>query len=141
MEAVLTWTAEFPEAGPADVIVRTAGVATLDGLDRWTRAVLRDERRRPGMRLLVDHRRLDWSGFSREDALRRVDAVLAALDDAQASAIAVVLGSPLAYGLQRMMQAYSADGAERAGVRFGAFQSIEEAERWLEEQSLEPAVG
>jgi hypothetical protein len=138
MEAVLTWTAEFPEAGPADVIVRTAGVATLAGLDEWTRAVLRDERRRPGMRLLVDHRRLDWSGFTRADVMRRVDAVLAELVNARASAIAVVLGSPLAYGLQRMMQAYSADGAERAGVRFGAFRTIDDAEHWLAEQSLEP---
>ncbi len=132
MEPGLTWTTEFPETGPVDLVVQTRGVASLDGLDAWTRAVVADERRRPGMRVLIDHRALDWSRFGRADVFRRVDAVLAVLDESEVAAVAVVLGSPLAYGLQRMMQAYTLEAAERAGIRFGAFFAVDDAVAWLE---------
>jgi acetyl-CoA carboxylase alpha subunit len=128
----LTWSVEFPEEGPADIVIRTAGIATVAGLDEWTRAAVADARRRPGMRVLIDHRELDWTDFSREDVFARAEALRGYLADAEVSAVAVVLGSSLAYGLQRMLQAYSGDAAERAGVRFGAFRAIEEAEQWLD---------
>jgi acetyl-CoA carboxylase alpha subunit len=128
----LTWSVEFPEAGPADLVVRTSGVATVAGLGEWTRAAIADERRTPGMRVLIDHRELDWTDFRRADVFARSEGVRGYLADADVSAIAVVLGSSLGYGLQRMMQAHTGEAAERAGVRFGAFRTIDEAEQWLE---------
>lgn len=127
----LTWSVEFPEMGPADLVVRTAGIATVAGLDEWTRAAVADERRRPRMRVLIDHRELDWTDFTRRDVFARAGGISAYLAAAGVAAVAVVLGSSLGYGLQRMMQAYTREAAERAGVRFGAFRSIDEAEEWL----------
>lgn len=131
----LTWSVEFPETGAADIVVRTAGIATVAGLDEFTRAAVADERRRPGMRVLIDHRALDWTDFSREDVFARSEALRAYLFEAEVSAVAVVLGSSLGYGLQRMMQAHTGDAAERASVRFGAFRTIDEAEEWLADGS------
>ena len=127
----LTWSVEFPEAGPADIVVRTAGIATVAGLDEWTRAALADVRRRPGMRALIDHRELDWTDFSRADVFARSESLRGYLADAEVSAVAVVLGSSLGYGLQRMMQAHTGEAADQAGIRFGAFRTIDEAEAWL----------
>lgn len=127
----LTWSVEFPEAGPADIVVRTTGIATVAGLDDFTRAAIVDERRRPGMRVLIDHRGLDWTDFRREDVFARSEGIRGYLAEADVSAVAVVVGSSLGYGLQRMLQAYTGEAAERAGVRFGAFRTIAEAEEWL----------
>jgi hypothetical protein len=140
MAGELTWTLEFPADGPPDVVVTTAGIATHAGLDRWTEAVAADERFPTGARLLVDHRALDWRRFDRAELFGRVDSVAAQLGRMHVRAIGVVLGSPLAYGLQRMMQAYVEEHATRLGVRFGAFTSVPDAVAWLQQPAFATAT-
>jgi hypothetical protein len=74
----------------ADIVVTTAGSASLDGLDALVGDLVGDERYMPGRSLLLDHSDLDWSTLQPEDLVRRVHVALKDTDLIGPSRIAVV---------------------------------------------------
>jgi hypothetical protein len=123
----ITWGGD-----PEDACVTTWGTASIEGLDAWIQEGLSDSRYRAGMRVIIDHRQLDWGGLSLEDVHERVklflrDAVV--LDSARA---AVVMRAPVDFGIARMEQAYI-DMESELKIKIKIFFSIEDAREWLRE--------
>jgi hypothetical protein len=56
--------------------LRTAGQASLQGLRTYLQEGLSDSRWQPGMRVLVDHRELDWSTTTNDDLRARVASMV-----------------------------------------------------------------
>jgi hypothetical protein len=125
VEYEITWGGD-----PEDALVTTWGVATIESLDAWVQDGLADPRYRSGMHVLIDNRRLDWSGLSPADVHKRVELFAknaVRLDSARA---AVVMGAPVDFGIARMEQAYVELDPE-LGIEIKVFFSIEEARKWL----------
>jgi hypothetical protein len=79
----------FHDTG-ADVVVTTSGTASLAGLDAVVQALLADSDYVPGLRVVFDHSRLDWSGLQARDLVRRLHLALKAADLIGPRRIAVV---------------------------------------------------
>ena len=129
MEHEITWGGD-----PEDVYVTISGVATVEGLDIWVQELLADPGFRPGLRVLVDERRLDWSQMHSEDIERRVDLIAkdtARFGDAYA---AMVVGTQVDYGVTRIEQAH-VDSRPELRPRLRVFLSVEEAREWLRERA------
>jgi hypothetical protein len=125
MEHTIRW------GGPVeDVYVRTSGQASLEGLNRFIQDVLGDERWRPGMRVIIDHRELDWTAMTTAALRARVDSVAAESERIGKVRVATVVARTLDYGLQRMMQAYWGERFDPV-VTEGIFYTVEEARAWL----------
>jgi hypothetical protein len=127
VEYEITWGGD-----PEDVTVTAWGTATVEGLDAWLRKELKDPRFRPRMRVLIDYRQLDWSGLSPEDLHKRVEVFARAGGRVNRARSAVVMRSPVDFGIARMEQAYFELHLEPE-VEMGVFLSIEDARRWLSE--------
>jgi hypothetical protein len=123
---------------PEDASVTTWGTATLEGLSAWVQEGFSDPRYRPGMRILVDHSRLDWSGISQEDVHKRVEHFAKAVIPAGRACAAVVMRAPVDFGIARMVQAYVEVHPELE-IEIAVFLSIEDAREWLREQIAEDA--
>jgi len=108
--------------GPADVIVTTVGVASLDGLDSVVVDLLDDPRYLPGMSLLFDYTRLDWSTLDAGDFVRRVHVPLKEADLTGPARIAAVSSD------ERLVEAGVLRDDEPT---WRAFRTVEEACRWL----------
>jgi hypothetical protein len=108
--------------GPADVVVRTSETASLDGLDHVVADLLANARYMPGMTLLLDHSRLDWTDLRPEDLVRRLHVALKQADLIGPSRIAVVSSDA------RMASAHTVRADEPA---WRAFASVDEALAWL----------
>lgn len=131
MEHEISWG-----GAPEDARVTTWGTATLEGLDAWVQEGLSDPRYRSGMHVLIDHRRLDLSGLSAANVHERIELFarsVARLDTARA---AVVMGSPVDFGIARMEQAYIAMHPDLQ-IEIGVFLSVEDARQWLRERIAE----
>lgn len=127
----ITWGGD-----PEDATVTTWGTATIEGLDAWVQDGLSDSRYRSGMHVIIDNRRLDWSGLSPDDVHKRVEHFArdaARLDSARA---AVVMGAPVEFGIARMEQAFVELESELK-IKIRIFLSIEVARKWLREQIAE----
>ncbi|MGD0165672.1 MAG: hypothetical protein ABSC51_00055 [Gaiellaceae bacterium] len=125
MEFEIIWGGD-----PEDVYIRTRGVATVEGFSAWLEEGLSDPRKRPGLRVLVDHRQLDTSGMSVEDVERRVE--IAAREEPRFSDVhvAVVVRRDVDFGVLRMLESlFEARPELRSIVR--VFRSIEKARHWL----------
>ena len=123
---------------PEDARITTWGTATLEGLDAWVQEGLSDPRYRSGMHILVDHRQLDWSGLSPANVQERIELFArhaARLDSARA---AVVMRSPVNFGIARMEQAYIELHSELK-IEIGVFTSIEDARAWIRERKAADA--
>jgi hypothetical protein len=128
VEYEITWGGD-----PEDARITTWGTASIEGLDAWVHEGLSDARFRPGMHLLIDHRRLDWSGLSPQDVRDRIELFArdaAHLDSARA---AVVMRAPVDFGIARMEQAY-VELQPELNFELGVFLTIEDAREWLREQ-------
>ena len=129
----ITWGGD-----PEDARVATWGAATIEGLDAWVQEGLSDPRYQSGMHVLIDHRRLDWGALSPANVHERIELFArsaARLDSARA---AVVMGSPVDFGIARMEQAYIAMHPDLE-IEIGVFLSIEDARQWLRERIAEEA--
>jgi hypothetical protein len=123
-------TIEFAE-NPSAAIATTAGTASVEGFRALCRDVVLDARHRPGTPVLVDHTELDVSELTPEDT-KLIGAVVSEVGAQLGSAaIAIVVASPLAWGLARQTEAHA--NQEQLNVRI--FYSREEAAQWLEAQT------
>ena len=113
---------------PEDVLITTSGVAELDILHALVEEVIADTRFEPGMSVIVDHTALDVSGLAAADMRARSARLAANADRIGPTRVATVVGSPAAFGLWRMMDAYE-DGLLESEGR--AFYSLDEARAWL----------
>ena len=125
---------------PEDLYVEASGPATLAGFSAMTDDLDADARLRPNMKILVDHRRLDWTAMSAEDARQRARDRMALSDPIGQSRIAVVVSEPSAYGIERMMEGLADQMVEDSIVKPYAFTtrifySIDEAREWLAAQT------
>jgi len=126
--AGMTYAIEWGE--DPDVVVRTEGTASVEGLHAMTMAVLDDPRFAPGMTAIFDHRRLDWSGMAAPELRRRVEDLERIEPRIRGCAAAVIAGSPATFGLQRMLQAYADANLSRT-FSLNVFYSVEDAREWL----------
>ena len=113
---------------PEDVLVTTSGPARLDGLHELVEAVISDARFRPGMSVIVDHTALDVSTLTAADMRARSARLAEHAERIGETRVATVVGSPAAFGLWRMMEAYE-DGVMKSEGR--VFYSLDEARGWL----------
>src|SRR5207244_5324682 len=90
LEFELTWGGD-----PEDLLVTTAGVATPEGILAYRRAINEDERLRPGLLILVDHRALDWSQMTTPQIRTQSELFPRDAERLGAATIAVVMGSPV----------------------------------------------
>jgi hypothetical protein len=91
---VVNHAIRFDDGGPEDVLVETWGTASMEGLDAVVDGLLSDRRYLPGMAVLFDHSRLDWSALRPEDLVRRLHVALKRADLLGPSCIAVVAADP-----------------------------------------------
>jgi hypothetical protein len=124
VEYDITWGGEVE-----DMSLRTAGQASLQGLRTYLQEGLSDSRWQPGMRVLVDHRELDWSTTTNGDLRARVASMVKERERFGRAHVAVVLARPVDYGLHRVMQALSDDWADVIDLEL--FCMVEEARAWL----------
>jgi hypothetical protein len=117
--------------GSEDIHVRTRGLATLTDLRAFTRALIELPEFRPGVLLLVDHRDVDFSSFTSNDARSRVEDAVLLGEMFGGARIAIVLGSTADYGIHRMMELIAGD---RYTFKTCAFTDLDEAHAWLAQE-------
>jgi hypothetical protein len=123
----MEYTVEFGEQGPQDVTVRTAGPASAEGFLAFVRAIVEDERFRPGAKVLVDHTAVDPSPLTAAD-MREVADALERLDAAIGDSVAAIVApAALMFGFARMFESYS----DQTRLRIAIFGSVREASAWL----------
>jgi hypothetical protein len=125
MEYEIVWGGD-----PEDILVETSGIATTEGILGWTSEVLDDPRYRPGMRILVDHRNVDWREMRPEDIERRIELIAPSGERFGLVYIAFVTERRVDFGLLRMQQQY-AEAQPELKAEMRVFQSLEEARNWL----------
>jgi hypothetical protein len=113
---------------PEDICVVCSGPATVEELDAWVQEVIGDPRFRPELRVLVDHRRADWTGLSSDDLRRRADLLARDAERIGRQRVAWVTGRPIEMGLGRMLQAFTDTRTQLTGHYFD---DIDEARAWL----------
>jgi hypothetical protein len=118
---------------PENVLVTTSGRATVEGLDAWVQEVLSDPRYRPGIRVLIDHQKLDWTSMTKDDLRRRARLLLRDKERIGWTRAALVTDRPVDYGLMRMIAGYL---GERASFDTDIFYSFEKARDWLRAPGL-----
>ncbi len=114
-----------------DLYLRTSGRATLEGLAAMTQEAFDDLRFRPGLNILVDHSDLDWSTMQTTDFRLRIGALLRDANRFGDARMAIVVGQPAAFGVQRMMQTILQVQRPAPAFETGVFYSVEEARTWL----------
>jgi hypothetical protein len=126
----MVYEIEFTDSGPFDVIVTTSGVPSLPELEAGRRRVLADSRFRPGMKVLIDHSRLEIPPGTPAEAIRTFAASHAR--DRAASCgyfLAAVAPTSLTFGLGRMWEAFIGEGFEDDTI---VVRSRGEAYAWIE---------
>lgn len=121
---------------PEDLCIETLGRATLAGLTAMTQDGFADERFRLDMKILIDHRRLDWTSMSTEDTRQRAMDLALASGRLGHARIAVVVSQPVDFGMQRMMEGLSNQMVEDSVVpppvfTSEIFHSLDDARAWL----------
>lgn len=114
---------------PEDVVLQTFGTASVDGLAAIARAGLRDPRFQPGLRVLIDHRHLDWRQMTTDDIRLRAERM--AVEERLLFAgcrVAIVARGPAEFGVIRMLLTYAELDVD---VDMEIFVTLEEARAWL----------
>ena len=126
MEHGITWGGEVE-----DVYIRTSGAASLEGLSAFTEEILGDDRWRSGMRVIVDHRDLDWTPMGASALRQRADFLMMQRDRGGSPRVAVVVARAADYGVQRVMQGVTDDWGEGSAMELAVFYTVGEAREWL----------
>jgi hypothetical protein len=115
---------------PEDILITTGGEANVAEMVANMEKTLTGPLFRPGMRMLIDHRALDWGTLSSDDIAMRVERIITWGDRIGRSKIAVVMGKTVDFGLARMQQAH-VEG--RVPFELAVFRSLDDARVWLGE--------
>jgi hypothetical protein len=124
------WTILWGGDGPEDVTFVTEGVVTVSDLDDMVQEALAAPQFRPGMKVLLDHRRADWSQMLSQDIHRRAALIRRDADRIGEQRIAFVASTQIGFGLGRMIEAFV---NTFVGYDSRVFNSIDEARAWLAE--------
>ncbi|HZT92608.1 MAG TPA: hypothetical protein VFA05_11270 [Gaiellaceae bacterium] len=122
MEYEIIWGGD-----PEDVRVVTSGDASVDDLDQMTREGMADPRFREGMKILLDHSNARWWTLSNQEIRRRADLLIANSARMGRQQIAFVVGSPVDFGIGRMLVSL-VDGTP---LEADVFDSVGDAREWL----------
>ena len=125
MEHEINWG-----GNPEDAYVSASGVASVEAMNDCQKELTSDPRFWPGMRVLIDHRRVDWSRMTPEDVLKVVDMLVRSAARFGATYCAMVMGKPVDFGIARMQQLY-AEADPQLQIEFRVFSAIENARSWL----------
>jgi hypothetical protein len=106
----------------------TTGPASVEELDAMVRALVSDERYRPGLSVLIDHSESQWSNLSMADARRRATLLEEQASELGQPRVAFVVSQAADYGVGRMMQLMT-EG--KTLMRSRIFYSTDEARAWL----------
>jgi len=119
-------------------IVRTSGVASLEGFSIFLRALVSDPRWRRGMNVLSDHTALEVGHVTAGDIEALVGIHLPFAHALGPGLCAIVSGSSLKFGLGRMFEAHASG---KLPFRPRVFATAEEALTWLQagDQALDAA--
>jgi hypothetical protein len=114
---------------PEELLVTTFGTASVEGLSAMARTVFADPRFRPPMKILIDHRGLDWREMSADDIRLRAERLLDEEADLLIGCrLAIVPHGTAEFGIVRMMWAHI---ETEIAFDLGIFATIEEARAWL----------
>jgi hypothetical protein len=120
---------------PEDLLVTTSGDAAVDDDHAWVIEALADPRYRENLRVLIDHRETRWWAISNEDVRRRASLIIANDSYVGAHRVAFVAGSPVDYGIGRMLHG-EIDG--RVQLQSEIFEDIDVGRAWLR---IDPTAG
>jgi hypothetical protein len=115
---------------PEDLMMVTSGDASVEELDAMIQEALADTRFRHGMKVLVDHTSLRLWTMSNEDVNRRADLVKRDSHLLGVQRVAFVAGSPVDFGIGRMLQGLTAS----TGLDAAVFDSVAAAREWLRDE-------
>lgn len=111
-------------------IVRTSGVASLEGFAAYLRELVSDPRWRHGMDVLSDHTALEAGHLTAGDIEALVAVHFPYAHVIGPGLCAIVCGSALKFGLARMFEAHA---SVQLPFRSRVFATREEAFAWLRE--------
>ena len=106
----------------------TCGPARVADAKALIDAVLRDERYRPGLKVLVDHAGLAGDEVTEDDVREVAEYMLARGDELATTIVAVVAPAAEHYGFTRRWRTLTGD---ELGVLAGVFYSHDAAAEWL----------
>jgi hypothetical protein len=126
MDFAFRWSGD-----PEDLLIEAAGRATGTGVAACVRAVRADWRWRPGLRVLLDHRRLDWrTTDAKPDG--EIELLAWECEQIQPCRIATAVDGLVDFGLRQQ----ALDGLEaRIPFEFAVFSSLAGARQWLRRAS------
>jgi hypothetical protein len=119
----VTWGGE-----PEDLSVKTVGDAAVDELHAWVEGVVADPRFRENMKVLLDHTNTRWWALSNDEVRQRAGLLVAESEKIGLQRIAFVVGTPVDYGIGRMLNAQIAG---RVSFVSEIFQSLQAGREWL----------
>jgi hypothetical protein len=113
---------------PEDVLITTSGDASVDEIHAVIQEGLADPRFHKDMKVLMDHRRTRWWALSNDEIRRRAALIRADAQRIGRHQVAFVVGSPVDFGIGRMLQ-----GLVEGDVLFESqvFESLAAARDWL----------
>jgi hypothetical protein len=123
MEYDITWGGD-----PEDICMTTRGVARVHDLDSMWRDAVTDPRWTEGMKVLLDHTRLDWSQLSASEIQERAELMKRLSHEIGYQQVAWVVEDSASLRVGRLM-GFVMDW--RVGFVARHFTSLEEARRWL----------
>jgi hypothetical protein len=113
---------------PQDVTIRCFGEASFSNTAAFVRELLEDERYRPGLKILIDYTELQTIEYSSGELRGMIDRVIAMEEKMQSGYCAIVVPTPVVYGVMRIWEA-EIESATKARLRL--FRGREDAIAWL----------
>jgi len=123
VEYELTWG-----GNAEDLLIRTSGAATVPEMNAMVETVLADERFRPGLKVLVDHREAGFTGFTTEHLRKRADQAAWQLRQGKPSKVAIVVGRDIFVVAGRLLESFI---RARTSIAFRTFRTVEDARAWI----------
>jgi hypothetical protein len=123
------------EADPGKdlIMVTTDGDATVEGICAFLDDIISHPAWRPGMCILLDHRKLNLSPINQK-GVEQVSDYFASISEALGNGkIALVMNKAVDFGITRSWEIITQD---RTNMQIHVFRELDPARLWIEEQSL-----
>lgn len=115
-------------------MVTTDGDATVEGIFAFLDDIISHPQWRPGMSVLLDHRRLDLSPITPR-GIEQVSDYFAGISDALGNGkLAMVMNKEVDFGIARASEIITQD---RTQMQLRVFRFVEDAWAWLKESAPE----